>query len=412
MSDEGNRPELAPYPDWTARYLVHRDATQRSFVLANGDLSGSWPIHVRETETSSTSGVGAERLVSIEQRPAIWLGDRAEGAAWDAIKGAPLPMRAPGITTAGPGQSELVPDNAHQPSIAYVPYLMTGDRYYAEEMAFWANYAMVRTDPGDGIRGSLGILANNEVRGYGWALRNLVDAASYYPDASPVKAYLSRKVTSNLQWLNAYAAAQNPNINPFQVLWINKRSEGGQYIALWEQSYLAHAIDRANQQGFAGGLAHRDAIARLQLRLFASEPDYPREYGSPHLLAVGTANASDPATLAAFHTTMSQIWSGTIGQERPFAGFYGAEARLNLLLGVQNAWPGAQEADAYLWPFISSELALRAGWALGAPPASAWAAVTRRRPQARRSSSAGPIQPEAADHVHAAGEHPGFFGPT
>ena len=141
MSDEGNRPELAPYPDWTARYLVHRDATQRSFVLANGDLSGSWPIHVREAETSGTSGVGAERLVSIEQRPAIWLGDRAEGAAWDAIKGAPLPLRAPGIPTAGPGQSELLPDNAHQPSLAYVPYLMTGDRYYAEEMAFWANYA-------------------------------------------------------------------------------------------------------------------------------------------------------------------------------------------------------------------------------------------------------------------------------
>ena len=42
-------------------------------------------------------------------------------------------------------------DNAHQPSIAYVPYLLTGDRYYAEEMAFWANYAMMKTSPEAGV---------------------------------------------------------------------------------------------------------------------------------------------------------------------------------------------------------------------------------------------------------------------
>ena len=91
-------------------------------------------------------------------------------------------------TTPGPGQSPLIPDNAHQPSLAYVPYLLTGDRYYAEEMAFWANYGMLRTYPGDGVRTSRGILENGEVRAFGWALRNLADAAAYYPDASPVKS--------------------------------------------------------------------------------------------------------------------------------------------------------------------------------------------------------------------------------
>ena len=42
-----------------------------------------------------------------------------------------------------------------------MPYLLTGDRYYAEEMAFWANYGLLRTDDKDGIRGSAGILAAN-----------------------------------------------------------------------------------------------------------------------------------------------------------------------------------------------------------------------------------------------------------
>jgi len=50
MDSHGGREELAPYPDWAARYLVHKNATQKAYVLAHGDLSGSWPIHVREAE--------------------------------------------------------------------------------------------------------------------------------------------------------------------------------------------------------------------------------------------------------------------------------------------------------------------------------------------------------------------------
>jgi hypothetical protein len=133
-----------------------------------------------------------------------------------------------------------------------------------------------------------GILAYNETRGYGWALRNLVEAAALYPDASPVKAYLSSKATSNLVWLDNFANAQDPVKNPFKVLWIGKRPDGNQYISMWEQNYLAYAIDRALKLGFTAGQAHRDAIAKFQLRLFSSDPAYPRAQGAPYLVAVGT----------------------------------------------------------------------------------------------------------------------------
>ena len=373
MPAHGGRAELAPYPDWTARYIVHKDPTQRSFVLANGDLSGSWPVHVRESNTSTKTGVGAERLVSLDQRPTVWYDVRAQGDGLDFIKGAPMPLVEYGSTTPGPGQSPLIPDDAHQPSIAYVPYLITGDRYYAEEMAFWANYGMLRTYPADGVRSSQGILAYNEVRGYAWALRNLADAAAYYPDASPVRSYLAQKVTANLQWLDRYANAQDPATNPFRILWLNKRPDGAQYIAMWEQNYLAYAIDRANKHGFAGGTAHRDAIAKFQLRLFTSDPDYPRAQGAPYVVGVGTPAGSG----FTFFTSMAQIWAATQGNERPFAGYYGPETRLNLMMGVESGWAGAQAAYDYLWPFIGTtntycpsggpdkpDLACRAGWAL------------------------------------------------
>ncbi len=417
MPAHSGRPELAPYPDWAARYLVHKDIDQKRFVLANGDLSGSWPIHVREPEdgTSAHAGVGAENLVSLNLRPWLWLDDRAENLASccgiDFVRGTPMPL---GTGTENPvpgsGQSPLNPDNAHQPSIAYVPYLLTGDRYYAEEMAFWANYGMMKTSPENGVRGADGILGNdNETRGVAWALRNLVDAAAYYPDASPVRNYLRDKVTANLQWLDDYVHNQ-PATNPLKIPWIGFRPEPGM-VAMWEMNYVAWAIDRASKQGFEGGLAHRDVIAKLQLDLFRNTPAYPRTstltntldfsqingevypvgsqipWGAPFTLQVAefTGDPNDPDSWWAHNTpftTLEQIRDATQGDpfnHRPYAGYYGPEARLNLMIGVEEGWPGAEDAHDYLFQFIGidvaacgnlgngddrPDLACRAGWAL------------------------------------------------
>ena len=420
MSAHGGRGALAPYPDWIARYLVHLRPEQLAFILANGDLAGSWPIHVREGEGSATPGVGPGRFVSLNERPTIWLDERAQTQnGFDIVKGTPLAIKeytdlcakdAPpdpfeSCRRPDPGQSRLIPDNAHQPSLAYVPYLMTGDRYYAEEMAFWANYGMLRTYNGDGVRGATGILQDNEVRGFGWALRNLADAAAYHPDPE-VRAYLKEKVINNLNWLDDYVLHQS-TIDGIPILWTGKRPEVG-FISLWEQTYLAFGIDRANRHGFIGGLTHRDAIAKLQLKLFTSDPPYALEttqagtlltWGAPYLIGVGVPgvcldNSSIPShtfecwdtvnTISPFapFTTLTELAAAThnLNLQRDFAGFYGPEARLNLMIGIEKNWGGAQGAYDYLYPFIGvnnfwgdathsiSDLAERAGWALDRYP--------------------------------------------
>ena len=47
----GGRPEIGPYPNWTVQYLLSMDARVKAIVLGNGDLAGSWPIHVRSAKT-------------------------------------------------------------------------------------------------------------------------------------------------------------------------------------------------------------------------------------------------------------------------------------------------------------------------------------------------------------------------
>lgn len=356
MGEPGGRPEIAPYPDWTARYLVHKGQTQREFVLKSGDLYASWPVHLLELD---------EQMVSIDQRPYFWFDYRGV-----------LPNKPQGnLGATGP----LAPDAAHQPSVVYIPYLLTGERFYLDELKYWANYTLLATwqdVPGSKFltRGKdLGLLQGNQVRGIGWGLRNIVDATAYLPDSDTWKSYFTAKIQNNLDWLDNYAVT---NTNPLGSSFENKRPEnndsGYVVVALWEQNYLAWSLDHANKQGFKGGLLLRDKIAKFQLNLFTS-PDYPKEYAAPYTLAVGTR---PPDVAPIYFTSLAQVYYETyskIGRApAPFKGYYGSDARLMLLIGMENNWPGAKAAYDWLNPIITQEIYLygtsdlgyRSGWAI------------------------------------------------
>src|SRR5690606_38118052 len=83
-----------------------------------------------------------------------------------------------------------VPDNAHQPQPFFIPYLLTGEHFYQEQMQFWAGFSLL--DNAFGLYGNycysrnvtpdyLGIAG--QVRGTAWALRMAAEAAWAAPEA-------------------------------------------------------------------------------------------------------------------------------------------------------------------------------------------------------------------------------------
>jgi hypothetical protein len=351
MNAHGGRPEIAPYPDWIAQYLVHKRDDQRQYMLRHGELAGSWGIHIKEGEGGW--------LVSIDRRPNFWLDTRGEDGDRPAND-----MRG-----AGPAG-----DNAHQPSLAFVPYLVTGDRFFLDEMKYWANFSLLWTfqDSYSNQRGgSRGLLAYNEVRGIGWALRTLADTAAYVPDTDSMGPYFREKVINNLQWLDEYAARTQ---TPFGTLFPNRRPEDEQWspyswLALWEHTYLAWAIDRAEQHGFRPGSSVRDRIVALQLRLFNSASEgFPRAFAGAYVLAVGIRQGQQ----VNYFRSLGEIFNITqkFGNARPFEGYYGPEARLMLLIAKRQRLPGAEEAYQFLMGHseegvsMTEDLIRRSGWAI------------------------------------------------
>ncbi len=256
------------------------------------------------------------------------------------------------------GGSPLEPDNAHVPGgLSLVPYLLTGDRYYAEELAFWANYAVLSTWPGntptdaasrsggDAAAGfGRGILATNQVRGFAWGLRNVADAAAYLPNGDPMKTPLRRIVMQNLAWLDNWAKTK---AGPLKMAWLpgyGTEVDGTQRFAqLWMYEYLAWSIQHANDLGFLGGTRFRDQVVTLQTELFVN-PSYNREYAAPGRLVIGQVSADGNSTR--YFTSLNQVLSATRQGIAPgtFTGYYGVEARLMLLLGISS---GADGSNGY-----------------------------------------------------------------
>ncbi len=384
MAAPGGRPEIAWYPYWTAQYLVHKTQGQRAYMLKQGDLSGSWSGHITEADGAT--------IISLDKYPNYWLDSRADPS--------PSGPAARGI----PGSTYWL-ENAHLPSLAFVPYLVTGDRYYLDQQKFWANFVMLRTWPGDGQRqAGAGILMQNQERGIAWGLRAIGDLVAYLPDGDSDKAYFRSKLQNNLNALDSYARSFNSG--PLETLFWGKYPSSNPnqtIIPPWQHAFVAYELDRMGGHGFAPVAAMRDRILRLWVRLWTSDPDFPRECGAPYNLLVASGGRA--------YQTMRELWQAN-GFCQPLLGYYDGEARTMMIIAKREGISGASGALDFLNAYsgLLTDLNKRSGYAIAEagsitpPPSNTPPTVSITSPaNGATVSSTIAITATASDNVGVAG---------
>lgn len=210
----GGRPEIGPLPQWTAMYLISQDERARAVMMANADAAGSVPVHYRDEETGFP--------VDLDHHPLI--------ALWIIRK-----QSQPKLPEEVEGKTIWKADMSHQASLSYVPYLLTGDGFYQEEMMFWAAWNMAALNPE--YRGrSAGLLHPEQVRGQAWAMRALREAAHALPDRHPMKPYFRKRLENNLQWFyEAYITQPHARRSPMGASF---DSFMGSRTAPWQGDYM------------------------------------------------------------------------------------------------------------------------------------------------------------------------------
>ena len=237
MPTTGGRSDIGPLPAWAALLLISQDIRTLDMTLTMGNLGGSWPVHYRDEKT--------DLPVSLLDYPYMTLLGEDSDAINPRTKTSEKFPRC-----AGDCKTPMFPDSAHQPSFAYLPYLLTGDYYYLEELQFWANWNMLQHSPAYREL-TKGLFKADQIRGQAWSLRTLGQAAYITPNNHPLKHYFNERVQNNLDWYNEHYVT-NPEANSLGALTGGAFSyQEGRGIAPWQDDFFTWAVGYLYDLGFS-----------------------------------------------------------------------------------------------------------------------------------------------------------------
>ena len=135
--------------------------------------------------------------------------------------------------------------------MAYLPYLVTGDYYYLEELQFWGMWNVFSSNPGYRDTSS-GLVMSDQTRGQAWSLRTLGEAAYISPDKDSLKSAFNNILNANLDWYNAnYTNSPSANklgviVNGYALSYSNQNA-----VAPWQDDFFTSAIGHLTELGFA-----------------------------------------------------------------------------------------------------------------------------------------------------------------
>jgi len=237
----GTRAEIGPVPRWTALFLITQDERMREVMFANADAAASVPVHYRDEKTGQVLDVVNNPNVSV-------------------LYGSSNP-----VVPSGSGATIWHPDTAHQASFAYVPYMVSGDAFYLDEMAYWAGWNIASLNPGY-RQGSKGLVEANQVRAQAWAMRSIAEAAYSLPDNHAMQPYFRSMLANNLTRYTIYPT--HPTQSPMgAMLSSGSTSETGP----WQNDFMGTVFSLLAENNEPDAKTMLDWISKFNVGRFTNE---------------------------------------------------------------------------------------------------------------------------------------------
>jgi len=236
MGSTGGRPDIGPLPQWSVFYLLSNDKRARNLMMAAADGSGSWSMHYRDENTGYPLRTDSDANKNISMH-------------FNMQNAGPLPVPRCAPTDTSKCGTPYSHDTAHEPSLVYLPYLVTGDYYYLEELQFWAATNPLATAAGNHGYGK-GLVRWQQVRGQAWSMRTLGHVAYITPDADPLKTYFTQQLDNNLEFYYQTYVVGNPN----KLGLYDGSGEAAFQIngtAPWQDDFLTWSFGYLSELGFS-----------------------------------------------------------------------------------------------------------------------------------------------------------------
>jgi hypothetical protein len=332
MATTGARGDIGPTTRANAIWLITQSPEAAAFALGQADAAGAIPWQFWNA------------------RAGTWLNTAAYPDIWVDGRGGPASYTT-GLTQPVDPATGWATDTAHQPDLAYIAYLMTGQRRYLDLLNAQAAYSITGTWPDKQARNRAegNVIRGNQLRAAAWSLRQIDEAAWANPPGSAEARYFAGVADANWRWLVAQLPAwtRQEGATAGYILGAAYGEVG--MIPPWQQDYFVSTAVAAAEQGNADALTYlRWSENFIAGRFLAAAAGFRPHNGISYLLGNicgGAICQSWAALQGATEKAGQDNGSGWAHSD----GDYGALALASLagLITVTHA-PRAQEAYRYL----------------------------------------------------------------
>lgn len=286
MPTSGERPDIGLVTEAQAEYLCTSRQTAHDLMRNQAEAAGTIPWHFRDENTGAP--------LDFNKYP---------GATWYSSTSAGEPY----IETA---DSPITVDAAHQPSLAYVPYILTGDPYHLEDLQFQATWNFGSQTPNYRLK-------STQARVFAWNLRTLAQCARITP--STVPSWLLPK-SYWVGWLTEYrhnfeADCVNdarPDRSVFRAIRNvdSSRNEGatapeGTWVDPWQDDFAGTVMGWVISMGFSDWQRAFDWKIGSTVARTSRTSGWKRAHASPYHIIL---RATETSRLA---TSWAECWALT-----------------------------------------------------------------------------------------------------
>jgi hypothetical protein len=330
MPATGHRPDIGISTEANAAWLMTQDARAAEYAMGQAQAAGAVPWNFFDQANKT--------WLNTDNYPKLWTDPRGG-------TGTPGDRNATGLTQQIDSQTGWEPDQAHQPSLSYVPYLQTGERWILDNLQAQASRSIMATWNAERL-GDQDLVANGgQVRAGAWSLREIDNAAWVSPDGSAEKAFFQQASAQNWSWLVSKIpewTAQQGNIHG----WVPGHHGTSWAISPWTQDYFASVTIVAASRGNADARTFLEWQSNYLIGRFT----HAAEGMNPHDGVIYRMPIAD-ATTGAFYKTWGEVGAATVANGWSVGtGWENANyAQLGLatLAGIYSVTGSQAAADAY-----------------------------------------------------------------
>jgi hypothetical protein len=286
MPTSGERPDIGIVTEAQAEYICTSRTTAHDLMRAQAEAAGTMPWHYRDENTNTP--------FDLKKYP---------GATWYSSTS----MGQPYVKTV---KSPVTVDTAHQPALAYVPYLLTGDPYHLEDMQFQATWNF-------GSQTASYRLHSMQARIFAWNLRTLAQCARITPATVPTwllpKAYWATWLTEYRQHFETQYV-NNPRADRAIFRAIRDvdtsrdegiKAPGGCWVDPWQDDFAATVMGWVIAMGFPDWQRAFDWKIGSTVARTSRTSGWKRAHASPYQVILRATKTSP------FATSWAECWSIT-----------------------------------------------------------------------------------------------------